>query len=305
MGDHSLIFQKCLAKCLKSNCSTENSSDEGKTPAVVEPFYLQLFWSCKDECGYNCMWETVSTFEQRGWGVPQFYGRWPFIRVLGLQEPASVVFSLLNLVANLAMLNKFQLKVPKFVPGYHLWTIHSWVCINAWFWSSVFHSRDNVLTEKMDYFCAFSMVLYSFYCMAMRVLHCQVNWMSISFSIICGCLMVFHVTYLSLLPRFDYSYNMTANVAIGVLNGLGWLIFCLIKWRKHRYVWRCALSVVLALASMSLEILDFPPLLWTFDAHALWHLSTTILPFLWCRFIIDDCLHLLEKKEKDKKLKML
>ncbi|XP_059471646.1 post-GPI attachment to proteins factor 3 [Neocloeon triangulifer] len=302
-GDRSYFFLSCMDKCLKVNCSNENSSN-GEQPPVVEPSILQLLWSCQDECSYNCMWVTVSSFLEKGWGVPQFFGRWPFIRVLGLQEPASVVFSMMNLIANLVMLNEFQSKVPKSVPCYYLWTAHSWVCINAWFWSTVFHSRDISLTEKMDYFCAFSMVLFSFYSMVMRLLHCRIDCISTLFSILCGCLMVFHVTYLSLLPRFDYSYNMKANVTIGVLNGVGWLLFCYSKWHNHKYVWRCALSVVLAMAAMSLEILDFPPIFWTFDAHALWHLSTAMLPFLWYRFIIDDCNHLRALKDKEK-LKIL
>lgn len=126
----------------------ENSSSDGDQQIVVEPYYLQLFWSCQDDCAYDCMWHTVSVFQKQGWGVPQFFGRvifkhynltprtnvnnpflfqWPFVRVLGLQEPASVVFSLFNLVANLKMLTHFQSKVHKSVPCYYLWTTYSWV----------------------------------------------------------------------------------------------------------------------------------------------------------------------------------
>ena len=42
------------------------------------------------------------------------------------------------------------------------------VCINAWFWSAVFHTKDTDWTEKLDYFCAFSMVLFSFYSACIR-----------------------------------------------------------------------------------------------------------------------------------------
>ena len=42
------------------------------------------------------------------------------------------------------------------------------VCINAWFWSTVFHAKDSDITEKLDYFCAFSMVLFSFYSACIR-----------------------------------------------------------------------------------------------------------------------------------------
>lgn len=50
--------------------------------------------------------------------------------------------------------------------------------------------------------------------MAFRLMRCRINWFSVTFSIMCGALMVYHVTYLSLI-KFDYGYNMKANIAIG------------------------------------------------------------------------------------------
>lgn len=40
--------------------------------------------------------------------------------------------------------------------------------MNAWFWSTAFHSRDIPITEFMDYFGAFSIVLYSLYALVAR-----------------------------------------------------------------------------------------------------------------------------------------
>lgn len=34
-----------------------------------------LQWSCADECQYGCMWRTVDAFIDRGWPIPQFYGK--------------------------------------------------------------------------------------------------------------------------------------------------------------------------------------------------------------------------------------
>lgn len=33
------------------------------------------------------------------------------------------------------------------------------VCMNAWVWSTFFHTRDKPFTEFMDYACALSMVM--------------------------------------------------------------------------------------------------------------------------------------------------
>lgn len=42
------------------------------------------------------------------------------------------------------------------------------ICINAWLWSVVFHARDTPWTERMDYFSAFSMVLFSLFGLLVR-----------------------------------------------------------------------------------------------------------------------------------------
>ena len=34
-----------------------------------------------------------------GWPTVKYFGKWPFTRVLGMQEPASVAFSLMNMGA--------------------------------------------------------------------------------------------------------------------------------------------------------------------------------------------------------------
>jgi post-GPI attachment to proteins factor 3 len=44
------------------------------------------------------------------------------------------------------------------------------VCgVNAWLWSSIFHTRDTLLTERMDYFAATLLSFAGTYCAAMRV----------------------------------------------------------------------------------------------------------------------------------------
>ena len=48
---------------------------------------------------------------------------------------------------------------------------------------------------------------------------------------------------------------------------------------------------------MSLEIFDFSPVLWLVDSHALWHISTVLIPFLWYQFVIEDNYYL-ELKSK-------
>ena len=64
------------------------------------------------------MWSTVDVFTGHGLDVPQFHGKWPFLRVFGVQEPASVLFSLMNLLANACMLRWLVRRVPRTAPMY-------------------------------------------------------------------------------------------------------------------------------------------------------------------------------------------
>ncbi|KAK3860787.1 hypothetical protein Pcinc_033179 [Petrolisthes cinctipes] len=222
---------------------------------------------------------------------------WPFTRLCGLQEPASVFFSLLNLLAHVVNVRRFRLSVPPSAPLYWLWCTHAVVCINAWIWSVVFHARDTPTTEKLDYFCAFSMVLFSLIALIVRMLGRRYGYLR---QLVCMggiTFFIFHVWYLTK-ARFDYGYNMKVNVCVGIINGCGWVAWCIPRIHTRSYVRWCGYTVLAAMVTMLLEVMDFPPLLWTLDAHALWHLSTAPLPFMWYRFLESDCLYLLQQSSR-------
>jgi hypothetical protein len=67
----------------------------------------------------------------------------------------------------------------------------------------------------------------------------------------------------------------------GAINILGWSIWCLKFYKQRPYVKQCAAFIALVGFTTLFEVLDFPPLFWVFDAHALWHLSTAPLAILW------------------------
>ena len=49
------------------------------------------------------------------------YFQWPFARVFGMQEPASVLFSLLNAAAHLYSIVQFRRRVIPLSPMYGVW----------------------------------------------------------------------------------------------------------------------------------------------------------------------------------------
>lgn len=94
----------------------------------------------------------------------------------------------------------------------------------------------------------------------------------------------------------NYDYNMKANVATGLLCGSAWMAWYFVNARRKSYAWKMAAFQLLVAASLSLELLDFAPIWWTFDAHALWHMSTVPLTMLLYSFLIDDCNAMREKR---------
>lgn len=289
-GDREPMYRDCVSQCDRSNCT----GARGRQWKERQPFYMNLTgWSCHDDCKYDCMWYIVGLYIREGYKVPQFHGKWPFYRFLFFQEPASAFASFLNGLANFVMLNRYRTLVPPASPMYHTCVAFAVISLNAWFWSTVFHTRDTALTEKMDYFCASAVILHSIYLCSMRTLGLKHPAFSSAFRAILIILFVCHVAYLSL-RGFDYGYNMAANVAFGMVNLCWWLGWCLRNKQRQPYLWKCVLVVLLLQGLALLELLDFPPLFWVFDAHAMWHISTIPLHVLFYSFLVDDSLYLLK-----------
>ncbi|RTG85459.1 uncharacterized protein DC041_0004827 [Schistosoma bovis] len=128
VGDRTLLFHECNQKCREEICESSLSNrrsywDKHFNSSRVVIFENSILWDCESECKYRCMWNTVSALEKNGWPVPQFNGKWPFIRLCGIQEPASAIFSLLNFMFNCHMFNKFYRYVPYNSPMYKTWVM--------------------------------------------------------------------------------------------------------------------------------------------------------------------------------------
>ncbi|KAL5006231.1 hypothetical protein ScPMuIL_015037 [Solemya velum] len=292
-GDRSYIFQKCLRDCKKTNC-TEDERFYQEQP--LAEWLLQ--WTCPEECSYRCMWSTVDAFRKDGLEVPQFHGKWPFIRVFGIQEPASVVFSLLNGLCHLRIFT-LRAQVPSRTPMFYVWHGLALVGFHAWMWAAIFHSRDTYFTEVMDYFCAFSLVLYNVFTLYCRILGTSPLWRPLTCGVVLVAVFIQHTCYLAFV-NFDYGYNMQVNAGIGFTNVIGWIIWSFLHYKRQRYVWKCVVTVVVINALIALELGDFAPLWWTFDAHSLWHAGTVSLGWLWYSFIIDDSVYVLKQMSKKK-----
>uniref|UniRef100_A0A8C7H0L6 Post-GPI attachment to proteins factor 3 n=1 Tax=Oncorhynchus kisutch TaxID=8019 RepID=A0A8C7H0L6_ONCKI len=291
-GDKEPVYQDCVTQCVRTNCTGARLRGFQSTQA---PYMALTGWTCRDDCRYQCMWQTVGLYQAEGYSIPQFHGKWPFARFLCFEEPASALASLLNGLACLLMLLRYRSSVPRQSPMYYTITAFSLVSLNAWFWSTVFHTRDTYLTEKMDYFCASAVILYSIYLCSFPCLR------SVSIS-----RFPYHTILYPLLPLSPHSASLHHLLfpvpPTGIVNLLWWLCWCWQNRRTLPYWWKCGVVVVLLHGLALLELLDFPPLFWVLDAHAVWHLSTVPVHFLFYSFLIDDSLHLLNTEKTGVKL---
>ncbi|SJX65467.1 related to PER1 protein, involved in manganese homeostasis [Sporisorium reilianum f. sp. reilianum] len=157
----------------------------------------------------------------------QFHGKWVFIRFLGAQEPLSVLFSLLNWKVHWNALFMMRKQLPDAFPLKLVYIVHTLISMNAWLWSAVFHTRDTNWTEKLDYFSAASVIMSAFFFSATRLFRIAPgSGKFVLFRRVCMGALGLHVLYLSI-GRFDYAYNMAANVVVGLIHTLLWLTYSL------------------------------------------------------------------------------
>ena len=180
----------------------------------------------------------------------------------------------------------------------------------------IYPYTDLPVTERFDYFAAALAILYALYYTVIRLFHLyptksprltgftaesrSPHWLSF-WALLCVMAYVGHVSYLSLLPRFDYTYNMAFNLVLGVAHNILWLLYGLPLVLIRRFpgtplVYRpsfagkATIFVALTTAATALELFDFPPWGRVIDAHALWHLATAPIALFWYDFLIADSL---------------
>ncbi|KAI0668401.1 Per1-like protein [Trametes maxima] len=309
-GDRAEEFRGCVSLCESRACMNS------MRPASM-PLALRLTgWKCVDDCRYECMHLITDRATQHGAPIQQYYGKWPFWRFAGMQEPASVLFSVFNFVAHAGGARKLQARVADGHPMKRYYLLFAFVSMNAWIWSSVFHTRDLPSTEKLDYFSAALAILYALYYTVVRLFHIypvQRNRITasqpsssksiilVAWTVVCTCAFLSHISYLTLLPRFDYTYNMVFNLVIGLAHNILWLTYSLPsrfsivrryagrpKFYRPDHAAKPAIFALLTTAATALELFDFPPWGGIIDAHSLWHLATAPIAVFWYDFLVED-----------------
>jgi len=163
----------------------------------------------------------------------------------------------------------------------------------------VFHARDFVVTERVDYFGAGANVLFGLYLAGVRIGRLSAgdaaavdgfrgqkrkSTLLRLWTLLCLGLYVAHVSFLSFV-RWDYTYNMAANIVVGAVGNVLWIVYSVGRYHRKSgndkgwMLWPVWI-VLWVIAAMSLEVLEFVPWRLMVDAHSLWHLGT-VGPTVW------------------------
>jgi len=250
-----------------------------------------LQWTCDEDCRYECSRNHTDYRRARDEPPLQYFGKWPFVRVLGTQEWFSSIFSLGNLVpaiwAVIVLMTDLRCRLaPHRVRLIYLY--YALTACLAWTCSAWFHARDNKLSELADYAMSDLFIVTGATVAVYRLLNVR---HMVSIALVHGigfAVFVAQVTYLVVI-KFDYGWNTTWAVLVNCITSIGWIIYVVKWWGKRPYVWKLAWFHALCWLAAMNEFFDYAPFYDLLDAHAIWHGATIPLAGLTWSFIVDDC----------------
>ncbi|KAH9624234.1 hypothetical protein KSS87_004977 [Heliosperma pusillum] len=317
-GDADPIYRDCVEHCELTGCvgsecfqlcqfTADGNISDGQW-YLQEPLYLKWkHWDCSSDCRYNCM--LTREEERRVFGEKpiKYHGRWPFLRVYGIQEPVAVALSALNLAVQFQGWMSFFILVYYKLPMMHdqktyydytsLWHMYGILAMNCWFWAAILHTRDLDVTEKLGYSSSVTLLGFGLVLAIFRAFSLKNEAAKVMVGAPIIALVIAHILYLNLY-YLDHGLNMKVCSAMGVAQFLVWAVWTGMcphpsRWKSRVVVFGGALSILLL-------IYDFPPYWGYVDAHALWHATTIPLSYLWWSFIKDDAEYItLIRSKKD------
>lgn len=350
-GDMSYEYRSCWYECVNRNCfdhdatsqsrqehqeHQEHQSEVVKEGREEESFILLRFleWTCEDNCHYDCMQNHALSRSRKGLPTWQYHGHWPFIRLWGVEEPASAIFSIANALPHLNQL--LMVSIPSLrdrcsgsgnmnsVNIYKrsiesnsrndyvmsLWIdIFPFVGLTAWVTSTLFHIKKNRYTIPMDYVSALGLLTYYLWMTLRRVSidllglplssssSLPVSSSLLNFIFICFISLWIWQSHRIILGQVRFESHLQICIVLAGLQFALWLVWAYYIRSSHSR--RTVILQLYFVCVALLELFDFPPLFNHFDAHSLWHAATVPLGFWWFYFWNDD-IHLYLNDERDK-----
>jgi len=189
-----------------------------------------------------------------------------------------------------------------------IWLGYAYLGAVVWTCSTLFHARDFWLTECMDYLAACAVVFYAFFV----AISFTVPWLQRNpFGRICWAtfgtglgLFYAHHVY-SFIENINYGHNMFYCILCSIATAsiyLLWMTCECFYARKRRSLAILAGTITLGLIGACFEVMDFPPIFWTFDAHSLFHAITIPTPWLLAEFAVEEYEYELKDEKQRRKV---
>jgi len=207
-----------------------------------------------------------------------------------ITEPGSTFFSFIHIpvIAYLLMQTYTAQHTAKIKPAHPFLGPYRWVLVQAiltWSLSTLYHGYHTVFTEHLDYYGAVALLM-TYLTVGIWRWGGVVKTRS-RFCIGGSVLLYFigHVCYMENVD-FNYDYNMRLCTIVTISKFSLWLR---VVYRSPNPQRKRLWVLLSSLGCMSLlELFDFPPVLYYFDAHAIWHACTPVWTVYWTRFLMDD-----------------
>lgn len=336
-------YRTCYTECVYQLCydyfppSIKYSKEFLESTFSLNPLY-KVLWPCTADCNYKCQQIITAIRLNQGLPMVQFFGKWPFLRVFFFQEFYASILSFGNfkvnysnffIVYNYYINNRDRETREKrswFNEFNDLFTFNDTPYCNiskqylqaiimslfGWMFSTIYHVRDVPLTESLDYFGAFGIVLLNFNVISYRFLKIY-SYSPLVQSLWKLALFLTYICHFIKLTAFkwDYKYNLIVNSTFGMTGTIMWFIHSYNIWRKckkHKLAINNSLQLspfeskilkkfniggsswipiypvffnAWLLFGVSFEFYDFSPIHQLIDGHALWHLATIIPAVVW------------------------
>lgn len=325
IGDNLSEFRECISLCNAYRCQqksvfTSKLTNADFTPNSVHTPFKQLFaWDCPSDCNYKCQQIITNNRQKNGLPKVKFNGKWPFKRVWGITELASVIFSLLNLRVNYTNYKKIWFQYRKTNDEMYLsYTYLLLVSMIGWIFSTIFHIRDLVITEILDYYGACLIIIGNFYVITARYFNLKGKQL-LMFQVVVMVMYFGHMFKMYI--KWDYNYNIIYNMILGLCSMSLWILHSAgiaRVYTENYYVLNNSITllpyetkiltklnplqlsrpkiipyipIVLnlwMLVAMGFEVWEFEPIWNLIDSHSLWHLLSYFPQLIWYDWNIWD-----------------
>jgi len=101
--------------------------------------------------------------------------------------------------------------------------------------------------------------------------------------------------------KWDYDFNIIIALVQALIASVSWFYWIYKNYHKRPHAWKIGLCFFILWTAGSLELWDFPPFLFLFDAHSLWHCATIPMYFIIWSFAFAEAKYCTNfEKEKNK-----